>query len=423
MTLSPHVKIGAFRLSVAGVRFVFYHVYVACLLGMNGVVLIPRGLDGQVGSNAIFSVSWIAIHAISIFFFFTLSRQNRGNLIVAFFFGLFVLSSMFWSASPLDTLIYGGMMACNIFVASMMANEFTVSDIVKLLARVIFSLVALGLVTYFLGYRQVLYFDTHGRDNFLGGTPIRGFFHHKIMAALYATLGAVCAIASYKGWLRIFVLCVSGFFVLMTGSATGVIVFVFSIAAYFVVYRSVRLGISRTLFFFLVFLNISVACILFYLVWDDLLEFLGRDGTLTGRTLLWELGISAWIDRPIIGWGFNGFLNGRDAESIRLAFAQFRNYEVPHFHNSHIQTMVDFGLIGGIFLTVLLFLVLWMSFGLRNQIGAGATAAVFSIFLTLILASTTMFLFFNYNHFANFILFLLFFALRSMSVSKPVSIQ
>ncbi|WP_338608846.1 O-antigen ligase family protein [Pelagibacterium nitratireducens] len=405
------------RLTIKGMRYAFYHLYVACLLGANAVVLIPTNTDGTVGSNATFSLSWIALHAASLLFFITLRRQNTSSLYIAIGIGGYILLSALWSPSPSTTLVYGGMLAGNIVVAHLMASELWLRDILNIFARTILILVIAGIVSYFVGYGQVYYFDSHGRSNILGGAPFRGFFPHKIMASLYATLGYIIVYAYSSGWRRLAYSIIFFAFIIFTGSATGIVLLISAVLCYYTALTCLRIGVRVDVFYAVVLVAVGVGSGIAILNWYTLLDFLGRDGTLTGRTLLWEWGLIAWSERPILGWGFNGYFTGPESGAINTAIQQFRNYEVPHFHQSFIQTMVDLGALGAIVLALVISYVLWRSYRPTVSVGKKGAAAMFSIMTTMLLASTTMFLFLNYNHFANFMLFSLFFALRGQSAN------
>lgn len=79
----------------------------------------------------------------------------------------------------------------------------------------------------------------------------------------------------------------------------------------------------------------------------EILTFFGKDSTLTGRTDLWQEGLSNFTKNPILGNGYLAFwIEGRpEAEEL------WEKFYIPdktgfHFHNLFIQTMVDLGIVG-----------------------------------------------------------------------------
>ena len=52
---------------------------------------------------------------------------------------------------------------------------------------------------------------------------------------------------------------------------------------------------------------------------DLALRFLGKDSTLTGRTLIWGSLIISFLRSPVFGYGYEGFWTGMQGESANVA--------------------------------------------------------------------------------------------------------
>jgi O-antigen ligase len=76
----------------------------------------------------------------------------------------------------------------------------------------------------------------------------------------------------------------------------------------------------------------------------SILGALGKDSTLTGRTLLWHFGLEAFNERPIIGHGYRGYWEGPTPAVLHLKAAI--GQDLWHFHNNIVETLVAFGLLG-----------------------------------------------------------------------------
>lgn len=406
------------RTATERLRHAFYYLYISCLLGTNAVVLIPRTISGT-GSNGIFVVSWLIMLALSMFFLTTVRRQNGTNLMIALGVGYLAVASTVWSVRPGITLVYASMMAGNILVAHMMANEFRLIEIIRMVGRTILFLSAAGIVAYFVGYDQVVYLDSHVRPNLLGGQPLRGFFPHKIMGSLYAVIGLIAVLSSMRGRQRLLGVVVLSWFVLLTGSATGVTLLVLAAAIHAATTAVWRRSIAAGTVFLWGALGVIAVGLSLWLGRIALLTMLDRDITLTGRTILWEWGIRTWSDRPILGWGFNAYLRSEQASIINLSVPAFRDYEIAHFHQSFIQTAADLGAVGLALLVGVLLYTLAKAYriALRDNDPAGITA--FTMVAVLLVASLTMYLFLTYNHFATWLLFVLFFACRRIWHEPP----
>jgi O-antigen ligase len=81
---------------------------------------------------------------------------------------------------------------------------------------------------------------------------------------------------------------------------------------------------------------------------EAVLNALGKDSTLSGRTVLWEFGIDAYNARPWLGYGYKGWWESPETNAtlLRLVVEQ----ELWFFHNNFLEVLVAFGPIGPILL-------------------------------------------------------------------------
>lgn len=393
------------------IRVAFYHVYVAFLLGLNTVVLLP--VSGSEVSRTPFLVSWIVMQAVALAFFLVRFTRQRSNAIIVSAMGGFAGVSLLWSVNQEISATYVSMLVCNVVVAYLVATDLSVAQIVALCSRVIVAMALVSIVLYFAGNEQVIYFDDHGRPNFLGGQAFRGLFSHKILAALYMALAIVFVLARRRGLYRAAVVGLLGLGILLTGSASGIVVLVVAVSSYWLLSIAQDHRVGSAGFARLLALVIGTGAICAWVWWEDMLAALGRDDTLTGRTDLWAWGLRAFIERPIFGWGFDAYVNSPHIESVYMAVPSFRNWKIPHFHQSFIQTAVDFGVIGVAFLVYVIASSVRRSLILATSTGSRSATALFASLVTLTAASFVMFLFFNYNHFATFFLMASYFVLNA----------
>lgn len=387
----------------------FFYIYIACTLGANAVILIPYGPEGS-GDNTIFSASWILLHLISVLFLLTSRSLRPVPVAIAVGIGGLVVLSAAWSVSAMDSLVYGVMAAGNILVACMLAAEYSLRQIAQMLLRLLLVLVLAGMIFALLGYSHVMYFDTHARENLLGGDPIRGFFQHHIMAGFYGATGAVLAMTLLRGFRRVIVLAAFILFVLWAGSATGVLL----TGAAVIIVPLAQMLVPRIplsgLLAVLVPVGVTAGAVLNQ-VWVPLLEAIGRDPTLTGRTVLWGWGYRAIAERPVAGWGFAGYFNSEQGAIPSLYVTEFEEYEIAHFHNSYIQTGTDLGLLGLLVLILVLGCTTGWAYLYARTTDTRTGVGLLMVMVLFLIASPTEYLFINYNHFGTFTLFALFFGL------------
>jgi O-antigen ligase len=71
---------------------------------------------------------------------------------------------------------------------------------------------------------------------------------------------------------------------------------------------------------------------------------LGRDETLTGRTLLWSGAIELARQRPWLGYGYGGFWSGESGAGGTLW--RIVQWDPTHAHNGLLDVWLDLGLVG-----------------------------------------------------------------------------
>jgi len=81
---------------------------------------------------------------------------------------------------------------------------------------------------------------------------------------------------------------------------------------------------------------------------DAVLDYFGKDRTLTGRTVLWDYAEDQIRERPLLGVGADGFWRYHESPLIQKIYEQFHKGPRDHFnfHNSYYEIAVHQGLIG-----------------------------------------------------------------------------
>jgi exopolysaccharide production protein ExoQ len=113
-----------------------------------------------------------------------------------------------------------------------------------------------------------------------------------------------------------------------------------------------RGGSTRTISVFLL-VGGAVAFLFFSMNDELILEFLGKDPTLTGRTDIWQYVIDDISEKPLLGWGFAAFW--LPANPAATFIAQAVNWTAPNAHNGLLEFLLEIGLVG-----TSLFVLLWV---------------------------------------------------------------
>lgn len=233
-----------------------------------------------------------------------------------------------------------------------------------------------------------------------------GIFGQKNFYALHMFFLFVSslALALDKGtsrWLRLFAAIVvpfSVFMVLMAKSGTITVLLlgasVVMVGQVFLWQPTSRIRHARTLLVLtLAVAGLMGAYVLFGMLQIDVMEevlgALGKDSTLTGRTMLWQLAEQSMADHPWTGLGANGFW--RQESGVANTVVQFMGFErliIFNFHNAYYENGVNYGY-PGMFATM--FLAAWALGSsalnwLRNQ---SVINAAFMVLAGMIILRTT----------------------------------
>ncbi len=138
--------------------------------------------------------------------------------------------------------------------------------------------------------------------------------------------------------------------------------------------------VSIVLFAFMAAPNNSVV--------DDFLAALGKDATLTNRTIMWETGERTARENPVLGLGFEGFWRHDTGAAQTLNELDHKPFGTKlSFHSAYIEVRVALGWVGFVCLVSAL---IW-SYG-RTVLGwfasQGMASSFFLTISTVILAST-----------------------------------
>jgi len=120
---------------------------------------------------------------------------------------------------------------------------------------------------------------------------------------------------------------------------------------------------------------------------EEILDALGKDSTLTGRTMLWEIAQRTMDENPITGLGANGYWRAERgmANSIQAILQGTERFTGFTFHNSYYENGVAYGY-PGYWATV--FLATWCCTSaaltwLRNQTATNMAFLVLALMIVL----------------------------------------
>jgi O-antigen ligase len=111
-------------------------------------------------------------------------------------------------------------------------------------------------------------------------------------------------------------------------------------------YRSLRRNYNQLVpIAIALILVIGSAAILFVDNLPFITSTLGRDLTLTGRTELWSVMLELIQERPLLGYGFNGFWRDWDSDVTAYLWRTLQ-WECPYGHNGFMDLLAELGIAG-----------------------------------------------------------------------------
>ena len=291
--------------------------------------------------NPIDQVVGGVIYVVS--FYLLLRDRNRmrallvSPMLVAFI--LLTISSLLWSAVPDVTLRRSGGLLGTAAFGGFLAWQFTPREVVSMVAAAFCITIALSILL-------IIYAPSYATAD---GTEIAGVYGQKnelgramifAILALWALLRdpesspQFWALAALIAAVVLLLLSRSAQAVVGLAAAYGVIIPALIVCSKWFKRISVRLGIFL----------LTIAAVLGVLLAEtseQLLALLGRDATLTDRTLIWDILTEFALEQPWLGRGYGAFW----FSDVSAWFAD-RWGSIDHAHNGYMDLWLELGFVG-----------------------------------------------------------------------------
>jgi exopolysaccharide production protein ExoQ len=181
----------------------------------------------------------------------------------------------------------------------------------------------------------------------------RGIFLHKNTLGVFLTCVIMCSLAELGGTDRailpvtsIALLLASFAIVLVSESAAGLTISTAAVLIGLFLWLHQRSRIGALLKFSGMVVAVIVLLIVLLLWEKELLSLIGRESTLTGRTMLWQIIWQSILDRPIAGYGFGSYWVSQFGDPANFGWIPWTA------HNGYLDAQLS----GGIILLALILL-------------------------------------------------------------------
>jgi exopolysaccharide production protein ExoQ len=269
---------------------------------------------------------------------------QRAKLIVAL--PLLALLSSAWSQNPRQTLVSASILLVFTVFALYVGSSFTAQgqfQLLILMAAVALPLtIALAVLVPSLG---------------APGGPWRGVFAHKQNCAASGTILLVTALhwkafGAYQRIFRVSAVVMCCLLIAMSQSRTGwalaVVALCLSAALWLMKKTRPAEALLATMFVAATIVAIG------YIVYNNaklLLPAVGKDMTLSQRTIIWSAAWDTITQHPLLGYGYAAFWNGLQGASLHIVL--IADWALAQAQNGFLDIWLQVG-VGGIILTALI---------------------------------------------------------------------
>ena len=278
---------------------------------------------------------------VPLFFFvrqkiFLSKSFYRQNFFLLLFLAC-VAASISWSSEPMLSFKRFVALLSVVFFAGFIAYRYSLERIAFLFGCVIGAAALVGLI--FALIRPDIAFIAGGiRDG-----AFRGIFAEKNAGARLNAIAILLLLPMIRqrNPLAMFYGLCALIAIGLAQSATAIALIVAGGVSYGYFLLLIRLRINRSMAtLFAATIVFFLLCLLLYANYALLLELVGRDPSLTDRTLIWELLQPLIDDRFIKGYGFGAFWASADAD----AFINRWGY-IGNAHSGYVETLLNGGMI------------------------------------------------------------------------------
>lgn len=309
---------------------------------------------GQI-SVLVFYALWLPL--VLVDYRHVIGNYVRFSWILAF--GLFACISFTWSAAP-SVSLRAGIQYMTTIMCALIASRIIDS-------RTLTSGVSVGVgivLIYSLVFGQYFYDPLDGSYSFVGA------FSSKNQLGFFASLGVYFVFASFFilqtsimwRWIAVPLGALSVYSLLASSSATSIIATLATLLIVMTLGIALKFSPRNRRSFFLIGLVIAAAVAAIALntgAIDLILGAFGKDSTLTGRTYLWDQGMRAAHESPVLGVGYQAYWVQGFSEAERLWDEFYIASRAGfHFHSTYIEVLVELGYVGLILLSFVMLRVL-----------------------------------------------------------------
>jgi exopolysaccharide production protein ExoQ len=261
---------------------------------------------------------------------------------------MFAITSAAWSVDFGATMRAGIQYLVLIITAIGIAESLEAEEFMDLLARVCFLSAIVSMVLLIISPQTVI-------GEFAG--DYRGVFPQKNPLGQAMAMGTIACLhgimTSKRGRLfRIIMIATFTLVTLRAASATSLLTMALFIVLGSALNAAKKRGSVADIVLKGALIIAPPIMLIFFFNQSVLLEMMGKDATLTGRTDIWEYVIPDIYQRPVLGWGYAAFWSVGNPAAVKIS--ETLRWWVPQAHNGVLEILLSIGFVGLILYVIML---------------------------------------------------------------------
>lgn len=310
----------------------------------------------NMGKNAFF----IIVPLILIVLMIKNKQINKDINITFLLLCVFSFISVIWSISPKDTIKGSILLVGTTILAMYISKNYEKEEIMKSLLIWFFALVVINLVLVVFKF-DIIYQIEETRYN----NAIKGIFKHRNTLGLYMSMAIGVGLwfilqnkEKVNKYIPIATVICGGILLYLSKSMTSLLLGILIIfLIYFTRYKKFNTILCYSIIPLMI---VGVLVLVFTPNWfKEILESLGRNSTLTGRSVIWAGVIAAIVYKPLLGYGFGAFWTV-NPHSVLFVLSEYK-YELPvNSHNGYLDLLIEFGVVG------VIAIIIWIAYMVKK---------------------------------------------------------
>jgi exopolysaccharide production protein ExoQ len=134
--------------------------------------------------------------------------------------------------------------------------------------------------------------------------------------------------------------------ILLSNSKTGLILFIVLLSFLYAFKHFRWRGVRTLLIADLLLMTVFFSSRYIFGNWEPLVEGLGKDPTMSGRTVIWYGSFMKIAERPWLGYGRESFWVKGSQDAWEVGALLVQGFVPAHAHNGYIDILIDLGIIG-----------------------------------------------------------------------------